>query len=157
MAKTKVEYWFDPFEGLEIKGSKKKEALQEAADLLLESILSDVADGRSPVTGRKFIQLNKYYAKKEHGGDRSAKLELTGDLLGSLIVKVKKKDGVEGIYITVPDNEQGKADGHNDFSGESKLPKRQFIPNADEAQSFRPEIRKEIISIGSDFEDDTDV
>lgn len=145
MAKTKVEYWFDPFEGLELKGKDKSNALQEAADLLLESILSDVADGKSPVTGRKFKQLSKEYAEREHGGNREARLELSGDLLGSLIVKPYKG----GILVTVPDEEQGKADGHNNFSGDSKLPTRQFIPK--DNQSFRPDIKSEIQAIAEDF------
>lgn len=151
MGKSIVEYWFDPFENLGLKGEAKEDALQEAADLLLESILSDVADGKSPVTGRKFKQLNKDYAEKEHGGDRNARLELSGGLLSGLIVR--PSDG--GILVTVAEDEQEKADGHNNHSGDSLLPERRFIPKADDNQFFRPEIRKSIIEIGKDFLDDT--
>lgn len=145
MAKTKVEYWFDPFEGLELKGKDKSNALQEAADLLLESILSDVADSKSPVSGDDFPELNEEYADREHSGDKISRLELSGDLLGSLVVKPYKG----GILVTVPNKQQGKADGHNNFSGKSKLPLRQFIPKADE--SFRKDITDEIQAIAEDF------
>jgi hypothetical protein len=148
--KTKVEYLFDPFEGLELKGEAKKKALDEAADYLLSAILTDVGESRSPVSGREFPELNEEYAKKEHGGRRSAILELSGDMLGSLIVKRKG----DKILVTVPESEQGKADGHNNFSGKSKLKKRQFIPNPDKKEQFRPDIRDELLNIAEDFMDD---
>ena len=60
------------------------------------------------------------------------------------------------VSVTAPSNsqielteEQGKADGHNNFSGESKLPTRQFIPK--DNQSFRPDIKSEIQAIAEDF------
>ena len=144
MAK-KVEYWFDPFEGVEISGKiDKKAALEEIADFLKTVILSDVSDGVSPVSGAKFPKLNKKYADTQKDGDRNPNLELSGDMLSSLIVRSSKG----GILVTVPESEQEKADGHNNFSGKSNLPLRQFIPKKDESyEKYSSDIR----SIIEDF------
>lgn len=144
----KVEYVFDPFElidkDLELSKSKKKEALDEVAAYVHESVLSFIGDSRSPVNGRKFPLLNKEYAEKEHGGNRVSHLELDGDLLDSIVVKRKG----DALILTVTEDQQEKADGHNNFSGKSKLPLRQFIPK--DGQNFAPEIREGIKSIIKD-------
>ena len=53
-----------------------------------------------------------------------------------------KFDGNKLLVGVFDKKEVPKADGHNNFSGESKLPKRRFIP--DEDQSFRPSIMRKI-------------
>lgn len=152
MAKTKVEYWFDPLSGVEIKSSKKKEALKDIADVILESILKDASNGISSVTGVKWKGLSAEYKKikKKETGSTAANLELHGDLLDSLIVKPSQG----GILITVPSSQMGKADGHNNFSGDSKLPPRKFIPNKEHGESLRTGILKEIDQIIQDYSDD---
>ena len=83
--------------------------------------------------------LSKDYAKKkkEETGSSSANLDLTGSMLNALDFKVKN-DAIEiGVYGK---EDAGKADGHNNFSGASKLPTRQFLPK--ENQSFDDPIKK---------------
>lgn len=146
---TKVEYKFDPFELVGIKKSeipkdKRDELLDEIADFVLESVLSDVGSARSPVNGSKFPGLSsEYKANKIRKGARPiANLELEGDLLDSL--KVRKNHKEELLTLTVDPSQMPKADGHNNFSGDSMLPERKFIPNKDKDESFRPGIVNEI-------------
>lgn len=150
MPKTKVQYDFDPLADLDVEltPSQKETLLENVGDFVRESILSDVGDARSPVSGRAFPKLSKAYAKEV--GRKIATLENTGDLLDSVVV-VRKGNK---LRVTVPEDEQGKADGHNNFSGESPLPLRQFIPDASKDQRFRPEIRQGIQEIITEFLED---
>lgn len=144
---TKVEYEFDPFDvaGIDTTGMSNaeiKDALQEVENFIKESVLSDVGAQRSPVTGGKFKALSKAYKKQKiaEGGKGVPNLELSGAMLSGLET-FRKGDK---IVLTVSDDEQAKADGHNNFSGDSKLPERKFIPNADAGETFRPAIVKGI-------------
>ena len=140
-----VKYEFDPLELVGITAdltkAQRSAIMDEVAAYVQESVLSMIGDSKSPVTGRKFPLLSKEYAKEFHGGNRTSHLELEGDLLDSLVVK--KKGNV--LILTVSEDQQGKADGHNNFSGKSQLPLRQFIPKED--QTFVPSIREGIKSI----------
>ena len=128
----------------------QSEAKKEVGDYIVNEILREVADGRSPVQGEsKFQRLDKKYAKKEKGGQMLANLELEGDLLSAL----KFTDlGADRIEIGVRGKEAPKADGHNQLSFEAKnwarqkkFPKRRFIP--DDNQSFKKNIMREVDSI----------
>jgi len=71
-------------------------------------------------------------------------MELHGDMLDAL--KYKTKGGVVEVGIFDDDQAQ-KADNHNKFSSASKttaVPKRQFIPNEEEGQTFKRDIISEI-------------
>jgi hypothetical protein len=145
----KVKFDFKPsdfLEGIRIKSKDKKRILEDIGDIVLTEVTSMVGSGISPVTGRKFKKLSKEYIekKKEEGGTilggGGSNLELTGDMLQSLFVEVKDNK----ITLTVSDSEQGKADGHNNFSGKSSLPERKFIPNEKNGETFIPKIRKAI-------------
>ena len=155
MSKREVAYEFDPFDiaGVDpdtLTASQRKAVLDEVTDFILESVLLDVAESRSPVTGRAFKGLNKDYRaiKEDEGGTPVPNLELTGDLMDSLEV-VKGKRGK--LVLTVSDDQQGKADGHNNHSGDSKLPRRPFIPDAARGETFRPKIREGIEAIIEDL------
>lgn len=74
--------------------------------------------------------------KKAETGSSEANLDLTGEMLSSLDYKVKGNT----IEIGVFGEDAGKADGHNNFSGKSKLPTRQFLPK--EGQLFTSSINK---------------
>ena len=145
----KVAFEFDPFEMAGIDKSSLdsrlvNEALSDIQDFVLESVLSDVAALKSPVTGRNFkaLQSKEYIAhKKSKGLSPVPNLELDGSMLSSL--KVVKK-GKNRLVLTVDDEEADKADGHNNHSGESKIPERKFIPHEDSGESFRPAIRNGI-------------
>ena len=80
-----------------------------------------------------------------------ANLELSGDMLDSLEFRVKGTKIEVGIW----GSEADKADGHNNFSGDSKLPERKFIPNGSNGETFRPDIRQEVDSILEGYVKDT--
>lgn len=150
-----VKYTFDPFElaGISRRGvssEKREEVMSRVADYVKESVLNDVGNTRSPVTGRKFKGLSTkgkdggYRAQKaRQGGTPVPNLELDGAMLGSLEVE----QGERRLTLTVGSDQQDKADGHNNFSGKSKLPERKFIPNAADDETFRPAIRDGIKQI----------
>lgn len=115
----------------------RDEVHEAVAEYLREQILISVADQVSPVTGRGFKRLSKNYAKLklDETGSTDANLDLTGSMLQSLDVTTTRR----GLVIGVFGADAPKADGHNNFSGESRLPRRQFLP--EEGQRFKPEIR----------------
>lgn len=112
-------------------------------EYLVEQILRDVQETRSPVTGAKFPKLSKDYRskKQEDGAGTEPNLENSGDMLDALDYRVTK----DGLKIGVFGNQAPKADGHNNLSGESKLPERRFLPA--EGEGFRPAIREGIADI----------
>lgn len=124
-----------------------KSLKDEVGQYLVEQILSDVGSGRSPVRGERWKNsLSKKYKKYKanFSSDLTANMELHGDMLDAL--KYKTKGGVVEVGIFDYDQAQ-KADNHNKFSSASKttaLPKRQFIPNEEEGQTFKRDIIQEI-------------
>jgi hypothetical protein len=127
----------------QIPTNRQDEAKEEVGEFVVNEILRSVSSGRSPVGGRgSFDKLNRQYAEDMKGGNRTPNLELEGDLLDSLRFE-STTGGIEvGIFNAT---EQGKADGHNNFSGRSKLPTRRFIPWTDE--TFNPKITRGIDQI----------
>ena len=153
MAKFKFE--FDPFDYAKVekpKGRKLSSILDEVADLVKEAVLTDVGETRSPVTGRAFKGLSKDYKaeKQAQGGSGSPDLELSGSMLDALTVKRTRRGTLE-LFVD-SEKEQGKVDGHNNFTGQSKLPERKFIPHSDE--DFRPAILNQIKSLLESLEDE---
>lgn len=138
MAK-KVKFDFNPFtrfaSDIKIKNKDKPSALREIQDIVLNGVFTRVLSGSSPVSGESFPKLTRKYADSKKGGDRTPDLNLTGEMLSSL--RVQKKRG-NTLRLTVLTDQQPKADGHNNFSGKSKLPRRRFIPEED--QTFKREI-----------------
>lgn len=86
-----------------------------------------VSDGKSPIKGTPtWKSLNRTYAKNEKGGNATPNLELDGDLLDALEYKKGLGNTIEvGIF---DGSQTGKADGHNNHTGSSRLPERRFIP-----------------------------
>jgi hypothetical protein len=131
------------------------ELKSDIAELIVDEIKIKLAKGESPVQGESFDPLSEEYAKKEKNGNRRPNLNLEGDLWDSLEAKFDGNKLVVGVFDS---KEVPKADGHNNFSGESKLPQRRFIPSED--QSFRPEIMRKInilINERRETEQDRDV
>lgn len=124
----------------ELKGipkSERKNVANEIGELLVEEILSSLASVETPISGGKYkTRLSKEYAKKkqEETGSTDANLDLSGSMISALDYKVSGST----IEIGVFGREAPKADGHNNFSGESRLPTRQFLPN--KGQSFKADI-----------------
>jgi hypothetical protein len=124
----------------DVPRSQRSKVKQQVGEFVVGAILEQVSQGRSPVKGKgKFKRLSAQYAEEEKGGDRNPNLDLEGDMLNSLEFK-NTRNGVEvGIFKS---SEVPKADGHNNFSGMSKLPERRFIPDQDE--TFKSDIDRGI-------------
>lgn len=130
-----------------IPADAREDVKQEIADYLREAVLEDVGDGRSPLTGVKWKGLSAEYKKRksEESSAVIANLELHGDMLDALEARPRAGNAVElGIW---DGTEAEKADGHCNFSGDSHLPNRRFIPNAKDDETFRPGIMNEVLRI----------
>ena len=126
----------------DVPSEDRADLLESIGDYLIEAALSDVGEAKSPVTGRQFKKLNPKYAefKKTVSSSAIANLELYGDMLDALTYKVSGNKIKFGIW----GDQAPKADGHNNFSGDSKLPRRPFIPDANRGETFRPGIMSEV-------------
>lgn len=123
-------------------------------EYLIEQILSDVNAQKSPIDGSKFPALSKDYAreKKAEGARPVPDLESTGKMLQAIDFKITS----EGVKVGIFGKEAPKADGHNNLSGESSLPLRQFLPN--EGEGFRGSITKGIEAIiAENLADEVDI
>ncbi len=111
-----------------IPENKQSAYKDEAGEYIVSEIKRSLAQGKSPVEGlKKFKILSKDYADDEKGGNRQPNLNLDGDMIAS--IDFKKTD--TGIKVGIFDsNEVDKADGHNNFSGKSKLPMIRRTPRA---------------------------
>lgn len=117
---------------------------EQIGEYLVEQILAATAESKSPVAGYgKFPALSaKYKEKKEESGRSGVpNLDYEGDMLGELNYEITD----EGIKIGIFGEQAPKADGHNNFSGESQLPLRRFIP--DVGEDFNKSISFEIEAI----------
>lgn len=115
-----------------LKKEQRLELLEQIGELLVEETLASVAQSKSPVDGSSFDPLSKKYKDKkiEETGSGDANLDLSGSMLSNLDFKIVG-DSIElGVY----GKDAPKADGHNNFSGRSNLPQRQFLP--DQGQGF---------------------
>lgn len=129
-----------------IPENRKESVKKEVGDFVVDEILRRVSDGKSPLKGTpKWKKLDKEYAAKFKNGNRTPNLEFTGQMLNELRAQ-PTSDGVKVGYLSgAPNDVLNKADGHNDHSGRSSLPKRRFIPTDNE--EFYAEISRGIKSI----------
>lgn len=155
---TRVEYEFDPFEVANVdknllKPSDIKAAVDEVSDYVYSSVKKNTSRQISSVTGDAFEKLSKDYAKfkKKEVGNSLANLVLSGDMMDSL--KVIRR--ASKLTLTVGANQQAKADGHNNHSGDSKLPERKFIPSSDLGETFSPDILSGITEIINKYVDES--
>ena len=155
MSIKKVAFEFDPFDELGIEPPKKKadrdEALARVAEVIKTEVLEYVAKGSSPVSGgpwKKSLSPEYKKLKQEESGVGFANMELSGDMLDAL--EVKKKSGTK-LSLEIAGAEAPKADGHNNHSGESKLPERRFIPKDDE--TFKKPIWDDVRRILKEYEE----
>ena len=120
----------------DISQDNQKAAKQEVGDYLINETIRYMERGISPVAGEApWEKLDKEYAKEEHAGNRTPTLNATGRLREALQFR-SNDDGIEiGIFHK---SQQPKADGHNNFSGQSQLPRRRFVPSS--RQNYRSEI-----------------
>jgi len=119
--------------------AQKRELVDQIGELLVEQVLSYVADVSTPVSGAGFKKtLSPEYKKRklDEVGSGEPNLDLTGEMLNSLTYKVQG----EKIELGVFGEDAPKADGHNNFSGKSSLPQRRFLPG--EGQEFKSDIKR---------------
>jgi hypothetical protein len=135
MAK-KVQYKFDPFRisGESRRGlskSKQNEVLKEVAEFILDKVGEKIDSSVSPVSRQRGF--------KDLKAGGASVLRESGDLRDSQRIK---KSG-DGLVHTVLTSQQPKADNHNKFSAASKrtpVPRRQFIPNKANEQTYKKDI-----------------
>lgn len=119
--------------------AQKRELVDQIGELLVEQVLSYVADVSTPISGAGFKRtLSPEYKKRklDEVGSGEPNLDLTGEMLNSLTYKVQG----EKIELGVFGEDAPKADGHNNFSGKSSLPQRRFLPG--EGQEFKSDIKR---------------
>lgn len=136
-----VLFTFDPFEiaGVEEIPKNKSAILDECKDFAIDEIKKYCERSQSPVEGHgKFKALTRKYReiKKSKGGSGNPDLFLSGDMLDAL---KGKKSGTE-IALGIVGKQGDKADGHCNFSGESELPLRRFIPFEGDGETFKKPI-----------------
>lgn len=136
---SRIGFEFDPFELAGVAAPEKKaEALQEIAKFVATQVIEYCGDGKSPVAGGEWKRtLSKDYKAKKtaQGGNSYSDMILSGGMLSALDCIVKGSN----LDLRVSGSEQAaKADGHNNFSGKSDLPLREFIPK--EGGTFKREI-----------------
>lgn len=151
MSISKITHTFDFSDELDlIPQGDRKAALKEIGQYMIEAVLADVGEAKSPVTGMNFKRLSEEYAEKkaEESSNVIPNLELSGDMLDALDFKIVGNKIEFGIW----GDEAPKADGHCNHSGDSELPRRTFIPDKDE--NFRPEIRNTIQEILESYVDE---
>lgn len=124
-----------------LSATEKSSVRRQVADFIREKSLSKITSGKSPVAGEgSFPRLNKEYANLKKGGNTTRNLTLTSNMLGSYDVV----DLGRTLRVTVSNQEQPKARGHNQFQGDKKppngMPKARFIPDEREKQFFSRDI-----------------
>jgi hypothetical protein len=146
--KTTTSSTIDLFDGLAVPKKSKIKAAEKASEFLLEVIAEDVGKTTSPVSGKKFQRLSKKYKKFKQSKGLPGKpdLVLTKEMMGrGLDAKIGKKGTMElGVFGKAAP----RADGHNNLSGKSSLPLRNFLPK--EGQEFRKGINKELQKVIQD-------
>lgn len=132
-----------------IPENRIRSAKKAVLNVIENEISRSLAKGRSPVKGEVFPKLDDDYADDQKQGNRTPNLQLEGDMLEAVEYDVLSGDQI-GFGFKEGNSQIDKADGHNQFSADSKkaiwnngakkLPKRRFIP--EENQSFKPSTQK---------------
>lgn len=157
MAINKVSYVFDPFDLVGVAKPKRRNiaaARREIADYVLDEVLNYVGDGKSPVkngTWKRSLTPEYKKRKAELSSELFANMELTGEMLDSLEVTVRRDGKLE---LKIEGDQAPKADGHNNHSGRSPLPAREFIPK--KGQTFKRQITSGIREIAREAIDGED-
>lgn len=150
-SKFLYKYKLDTEESLSKK--ERQELLDQIGEYLKFTMLEIIADKKSPVTGEKFDNLSKDYAKKV--GHKWSDLQESGDMLDALDFKLSKD--AKSFDIGFFEKEQAaKAYGHTTgMEGhpwlEGVTPERKILPMGKE--TFDSEIMDGIDNIIQEFLD----
>ena len=145
-SETSVE--LDLFEGRKLPAKVKRRVAEDVGNYLVEQTLVSMNQKTSPVQGEgnfKALTSKEYKKKKKlEVGNTNADLEFEGVMKDELDFKVTK----DGVKVGVFGERAPAADGHNNLSGKSQLPKRRFLP--DEGQNYKKNIQTEVDRIIAD-------
>jgi hypothetical protein len=145
---TETSVEIDLFSSIKKLSADQKRTIQsEVADFLVEQTLTSVSEEKSPISGGEWKKkLSKEYAQKKETeiGNKKADIQFSGRTLDQL----KAEPTSDGIKIGVFGERAPVADGHNNLSGKSSLPTRQFLPK--EGQNYKGSIKSEVDRIVAD-------
>jgi len=147
LSKSETTVELDLFEGRKLTKAVKRRIQDDVGNYLVEQTLIAMNEKKSPVQGEgSFKALSPLYKKKKLSevGSGEANLEFDGVLKDELDFKTTDK----GISIGVFGERAPAADGHCNLSGDSRIPKRRFLP--DEGQNYKSPIRQEVERIVAD-------
>lgn len=125
---------------------KRDSVKRECGEVIIDGILLAVGRSRSPIAGEDWPPLSQDYRdeKRDMGRGGKANMEQSGDMLDALKFSVTN----DGIKLGIEGEAAPRADGHNNFSGKSRLPRRKFLP--EEGDSFISQIENDVQSIISE-------
>lgn len=116
---------------------------QEIGEFLIDQTIRSCSNARSPIDNSQFQPLadGPYRDKKKREkGTIKANLQFSEKMLSALDFRLTN----EGIKIGVFGSRAPVADGHNNFSGASQLPTRQFLPTEGYSASIEKYIERVI-------------
>lgn len=134
----------DLFEGRKLPEGVKDRIRDEVGTFLVEESLVALSESKSPLIGESIPALKKgNYRKKKMDelGTNRADIQFSGETLDEFTFTPTK----DGIKIGVFGDRAVVADGHNNLSGKSSLPRRRWIPDSE--QNYKTAIQKEVNSI----------
>lgn len=137
----------DLFQGQKLPKRIKVAVNEAVGNYIVEQTLISMEQLKSPVQGGgSFAKLSPDYAKlkKKEVGDTRPNLEAKGDMKDQIDLHA-----TDILTIGVFGDRAGAADGHNNLSGKSKLPTRQFLPH--EGETYKRQMLTEIERIKADI------
>lgn len=143
----------DLFSDVKLTRKQKAEVQDQVGQYLYEETQARISEEKSPVKGEPWKKtLSKDYSKRklDEVGNKNADLQFSGRMLDQFkVIPVE-----EGIKIGVFGERAPAADGHNNFSGKSPLPRRRFLPA--EGQEYNPQLEREVKRIIADVTAESD-
>jgi hypothetical protein len=136
----------DLFEDRKLSAETKESIRQEVGQFLVEQINLHLAKTQSPVDGGTFKALSPKYKKEKQSDGLAGRPDL--EFSGQMKDQIDFRSTSKGIEIGVFGSAAARADGHNNFSGQSQIPTRQFLPK--EGETFKSSIDREINKIIND-------
>lgn len=154
---AKYGFTFDPFKltGVKVPPENRDDALEAVGNYLLESSLSEIGSGRSPVAGgpwKRGLSTEYKKIKKEESSVTFANAELSGDMLDALDVK---KVSSNRLFYGIEGDQAGKLEGNNVGSygrDEDESKARRIVPV--DGETFKPSIIQGMREILEEYADE---
>lgn len=145
----------DLFSDRAVPRSARTEIKKRVGELLVDETLAAVSDSNTPVSGApyKSTLTDPVYRKLKAESNLPVKANM--EFSGAMLDALSSRPTAAGIKIGIFSDGKNapKADGHNNFSGKSELPRRQFLPT--KGQNYKRSIESEIDRIITDAIGDT--